>query len=175
MLLRLHVLLQSSRHAVFQLRQIPLCVQCLIIHLRLPQLLCDLLRPAKRVLFLLHGLQPFSQHGIERGFAARERFELLDRQSQRAQEFDAQQRVSVGLRIIPVSIFRPPRRDQPLGFVVPDVRPRQAGQRLDLTNGHMHPSCRHCSVSSGFTVKSFFQNNRILISCKRESGLAGRT
>ena len=51
-----------------------------IIHLRLPQLLCDLLRPAKRVLFLLHGLQPFSQHGIERGFAARERFELLDRQ-----------------------------------------------------------------------------------------------
>ena len=124
MLLRLHVLLQSSRHAVFQLRQIPLCVQCLIIHLRLPQLLCDLLRPAKRVLFLLHGLQPFSQHGIERGFAARERFELLDRQSQRAQEFDAQQRVSVGLRVIPVSVFRPSGCDQSLGFVVPDICPR---------------------------------------------------
>ena len=175
MQLRLHILLQSRLRAGFQRRKIAPGVERRIVRVRLQHRSCDLLCAHERPLFFLHRRQTAFKRFVQRRLPCREFPDLVDPKPQRAQQPDLMQCVEVRSCIIALAVFHAVRREQSFGFIKTDVRARHAGQRFDLTNGHMHPSCRHCSVSSGFTVKSFFQNNRIFISCKRESGLAGRT
>ena len=175
MQLRLHVLLHGCLRAGFQRRKIAPGVERRIVRVRLQHRSCDLLCTHERLLFGLHRRQAAFKRFVQRRLPCRELPDLVDPQPQCAQQPDLVQRVEIRSCIIAVAVFHAVRREQSFGFIETDVRARHAGQRFNLTNGHMHPSCPHCNVSSSFTVKSFLQNNRVLIFCKRESGLAGRT
>ena len=103
------------------------CVERPELRMRLPDPSGDLPRPVKRRLFLLYGRNTRGKRRIQLCFAAHDRLDLPDRQAERPQQLHAQQRFGVLLRILPVAILRPLRRNQALSFIIADIRPRKPG------------------------------------------------
>ena len=103
------------------------CVERPELRMRLPEPSGDLPRPVKRCLFLLYGRDARGKRRIQLCFAAHDRLDLPDRQAERPQQLHAQQRFSILLRILPVAILRPLRRNQALSFIIADIRPRKPG------------------------------------------------
>ena len=103
------------------------CVERPELRVRLPDPSGDLPCPVKRCLFLLYGRDARGKCRIQLCFAAHDCLDLPDRQAERPQQLHAQQRFSILLRILPVAILRPLRRNQALSFIIADIRPRKPG------------------------------------------------
>ena len=103
------------------------CVERPELRMRLPEPSGDLPRPVKCRLFLLYSRNTRGKRRIQLCFAAHDRLDLPDRQAERPQQLHAQQRFSILLRILPVAILRPLRRNQALSFIIADIRPRKPG------------------------------------------------
>ena len=104
------------------------CVERPELRMRLPEPSGDLPRPVKCRLFLLYSRNTPGTRRVQLCFAAHVRLALRSRRHKRPQHLHPQHRFGVRLRILPVAILRPPRRNQALGFILAVMRRHKPGR-----------------------------------------------